>query len=159
MSDRIQKHRIDAIDRTITIVHDHIDKYFTSDILCSRAKKFDCDAIVLGSLLKSSMDIGIWPRPEVPYCGMTFKNLASKVREMQVLDKCNMDYYNIPSHRVKEAIEASINSLENQYSGLKLGSFLPETWGTKNSKKKYKKGKHKKKKGRTMSSLNEFGSS
>jgi hypothetical protein len=157
LPDRIQEHRIEAIGHIITIVHDHIDKYFISDILCSRGKQFACDAIFLGSLLKSSIDIGIWPRPEVPYYGMTFKNLASKVREMRVLDKCNQDqrqrsYYNFnQGYGVKEDIDALINSLETHFSGHKLDSFRPETWGNRNSEKKYKKGKDKKKQKRTTS--------
>ncbi len=148
MLDKIQEHRIEAIGRTITIVHDHIDKYLTSDILCFRDKQFACDAIVLGSLLKSSIDIGIWPRPEVPYCGMTFKNLASQVRGMRVLDQCRQDeqhwgYSSGNNHRVEEAMKASMNSLEGQFRGLELGSFLLETQSSKKSKKKNKKGKYR----------------
>ncbi|KAL5346669.1 hypothetical protein ACLOAV_008376 [Pseudogymnoascus australis] len=141
---RIQEHRIEAIGRTIKIVHDYITKYLTSDIICSRHQRIDCDAIVLGSLLKSSIGIGIWPQPEVPYCGMTFKNLASQIREMRVLDQCNQDRYSSGNnHGVMEAIKASVNSLEDQFRGLELGSFLLETQSSKKSKKKNKKGKYK----------------
>lgn len=146
MPDKIQERRIEAIGRTITIVHDHIDKYLTSDILCSRDNQFACDAIVLGSILKSSIDIGIWPRPEVPYCGMTFKNLASQVRGMTVLDQCMQDEqhwcYSGNNHRVKEAMKASMKSLEGRFRGLDLVPFLPETQNSKKSKKKNKKGKY-----------------
>ncbi|KFY67656.1 hypothetical protein V496_01480 [Pseudogymnoascus sp. VKM F-4515 (FW-2607)] len=144
--DRIQEHRIEAIGRAITIVHDHIATYLTSDILCSSDKQFDCDAIILGSLLKGSIGIGIWPRPEVPYCGMTFKNLASQVRKMRVLDQCSQDRYcrgySSDSHGVMEAIEASMISLEGQFLGLGLDSFLLGTRSSKKSKKKSKKDKY-----------------
>jgi predicted DNA-binding protein len=101
---------------------------------------------VLGSLLKGSAAIGIWPRPEVPYHGITFKSLASQVREMQVLDNCNQRdrYYSSGNgHGVKDAIEASIRSLEDQFCGLKLGSFLPEAQNRKKSKADKKKWKKK----------------
>lgn len=125
-------------------MHDHITAYLTPDILCNNGKQFSCDAIVLGSLLKGSAAIGIWPRPEVPYRGITFKGLASQVREMKVLDSCNQrdGYYSSGNrHRVKDAIEASIGSLEDHFCGLKLGSLLPEAQNKKKSKagKKWKK--------------------
>ncbi|KFY30484.1 hypothetical protein V493_01874 [Pseudogymnoascus sp. VKM F-4281 (FW-2241)] len=50
---RIQELRIEAITDTITLVHHQINMYLTSDKICPENKQFACDAIVLGSLLKS----------------------------------------------------------------------------------------------------------
>lgn len=111
-------------------MHDRITAYLTPDILCSNNEQFSCDAIVLGSLLKGSAATGIWPRPTIPYHDITFKSLASQIREMQVLDTCkHRDRYYKFSHGVKDAIEASIRSLEDEFCGLKLDSFLPERQG------------------------------
>jgi hypothetical protein len=130
-------------------VHDHITRYLTSELCCARDEPFDCDAVVLGSLLKSSVAIGIWPRPTAPYHGIAFKNLASRVQEMQVLDDCKgqRNYYSSGfDHRVKTAIKESIKSLEDRFRGLKLDSFLSETQSTKKSKPGSQKNKYKKKK-------------
>lgn len=133
MPDKIQERRIEAIGGTITIVHNQINKYFSSDICVSTDKdeQFSCDAIALGSLLKNSSDIGIWPRPEAPYCGMTFKSLASQVEEMRVIHHCRKDrpyalYNSCKNLGAKEAMKASILSLERQFRGLNLDFFLLE---------------------------------
>jgi hypothetical protein len=73
---------------------------------------------------------------------------------MQVLDNCNQRdrYYNTdPSHGVKDAIEASIRSIEDQFCGLKLDSFLLEAQSRKKAKKFTKKKKEKKRKGSIIS--------
>jgi hypothetical protein len=132
------------------VMHDLIIKYSTSEILCHNDNQFACDAVVLGSLLKGSATIGIWPQPKEPFDGMTFKELASQILEMQVLDDCNQRqgpyYYSGNRHGVKDSIEASIRSLEDQLCGLNLKDFLP-----KKNKKDKKKKKKKKKGGKTSS--------
>lgn len=151
MPDKIQEHRIEAIGCIITIVHNHINNYFSSDICVStdKDKQFSCDAIVLGSLLKSSSDIGIWPRPEVPYCGMTFKSLASQVEEMRVIHhQCRQDnhfalYNSCKNREVKEAMKASVNSLERRLRGLNLDFYLLESRSSEKSKKKNKDGNYR----------------
>ncbi len=128
-------------------MYDQIAKYLTPKTLCSSSCPADCDAVVLGSLIKGSVAIGIWPRPEDPYEGMTLKNLVSQIRQLQIFDECNpparrYNYSGI-SHGVKDAIVASIKSLEGQFCGINLAFFLselPETPESENMKKS-KKGK------------------
>lgn len=122
-------------------MHDYITTYFTPDNHCSHGDPLGCDAIVLGSLLKSSTAIGIWPRPEDPFGGITFKGLASQVRDMEVRDDCRQgNYYGNGSHGVKDIIKAMVRSLGDQLCGLKLDAFLP---GAQSKNKKKKKGKKK----------------
>jgi hypothetical protein len=111
------------IGRAIAIVHDQINRYFTGDIICPKVEGFGCDAITLGSLLKGSINVGIWPLPQAPYVGMTYKNLSYKVREMNILDSCRRSYYDGMDHGVEQTIQASINSLEDKIRGLQFGSF------------------------------------
>jgi hypothetical protein len=112
-------------------VHDHITRYLTSKTLCSSNHSFDCDAVLLGSLLKSSVSIGIWPRPDLPYHGISFKYLAYKVREIRIIEECRWrdEFYGSrdKNHGIKSTILQSVSSLEEQFCGLKLESFLPET--------------------------------
>ena len=62
----IQKKRTNTIESMIAVIHDLITKYSGSNILCDNGQEFSCDANLLGSLLKASPIIGIWPRPEYP---------------------------------------------------------------------------------------------
>ncbi|KAH7413256.1 hypothetical protein BKA64DRAFT_719186 [Cadophora sp. MPI-SDFR-AT-0126] len=137
----IQKHRIDLIESMIAVIHDLITKYSGPDILCDYSTGFSCDANLLGSLLKASAIIGIWPHPEDPYLGINSKMLASQIREMNVLDDCRRPgkgYYNSGGcHQIKALVEASMESLEDRIPGLRLASFLPK------ASKKDKKGRQR----------------
>ncbi len=125
--------RIEAIEHTITVMHDQITKYLISDVPGpdDNGNESVCDAFVLGSLIKGSAAIGIWPNPKAPYGNITFKSLASQIREMKLLDSCedhgrgyHSSGYSLDS--VKGVIEASISSLEDKFCGLGLALFLPE---------------------------------
>jgi hypothetical protein len=128
----IQDIRIDGIEGMIKMIHDLIAKYSGPETICPNDSGFACDSILLGSLLKRSVTLGIWPQPEDPYPGMTFKTLADEIREMQILDDCNQSrrggryYTSVDGHGIKDSIEASIRSLEDRMCGLSLGSFLPK---------------------------------
>lgn len=135
MEGKIQQRRIDGIERAIQVIDDLITKYSGPEIVCSNGERFACDAILLGSLIKSSAAIGILPRPKNPYPGVTFKTLAEQIRKMQVLDICkdnHRDYYSL-NHGVKDSIEASMRSLEDGMRGLKLKHFLPKKANTMRS--------------------------
>jgi hypothetical protein len=133
----IQDIRIDGIEGMIKMMHDLINKYSSLETVCSNDSGFACDAILLGSLLKRSAALGIWPQPKDPYPGITFKTLAGQIRGMQVLDDCNQSrsgYYSpVGGHGIKDSIEASIRSLEDRMCGLSLRSFLPKRGKKKRS--------------------------
>ncbi|KAF8862923.1 hypothetical protein BDZ45DRAFT_722895 [Acephala macrosclerotiorum] len=129
----IQERRIDAIESMMAIIHELITKYSGPNILCDKGSDFFCDANLLGSLLKASVIIGIWPRPEHPYLGMNSGALADRIRGMRVLDGCEKitrggrflgSGFN---HGIKNSIEASVRSLEDRMLGLDLTSFLSKT--------------------------------
>jgi hypothetical protein len=93
--------------------------------------RYACDAMVLGSLMKSSRKMGIWPKPESPFNGKKFKDLALAVRRIKVLDVCNktrsrrLTSLNLPSncHGLEDSIEASMKSLEAGLDGLELSNY------------------------------------
>ena len=137
----IQEKRIDAIESMITAIHNLITEYSGPNILCEHSphifretsEGFFCDANLLGSLLKASAIIGIWPRPEDPYPGIKLKTLADQIRGMRISDNCEVfnrerRYCGLTSsHGVKDSIEASVRSLEDRIVGLDLMLFLPKT--------------------------------
>ena len=153
MPGTIQEKRINAIESMIAVIHDLITKYSGPNILCDNGQEFSCDANLLGSLLKASAIIGIWPRPEDPYPGIKSKTLADQIRGMRVLDDCEMSrrergyYVSTRNHGIKDSIEASMRPLEERILGLHLVSFLPKT-GKRSKKDKMKQAKSNKKVGK-----------
>jgi hypothetical protein len=149
----IREKRLDAIESMIAVIHDLITKYSGPDILCNNGQEFSCDANLLGSLLKASAIIGIWPWPEDPYPGIKSKTLADQIRGMRVLDGCEMSsrgrgyYSSTHSHGIKDSIEASMRSLEDRILGLHLMSFLPKT-GKRSKKDKMRQARMDKKVGK-----------
>jgi hypothetical protein len=134
----IQQRRLNGIESAIQVIYDLITKYSGPDIVCNNAHVgFACDATLLGSLIKSSAAIGIYPRPKYPYPGVTFNTLAEQIREMQILDDCRNDHRGYSSynryHGVKDSIDASLNSIALGMSGLKLEEFLPKKTSTMRS--------------------------
>lgn len=136
MQGTIQQKRLYGIESAIRVVYDLIAKYSSPKINCSNDDNpFLCDAVLLGSLIKSSAEIGISPRPKNPFPGMTFKGLAEQIRGMKVLDDCDYIrkgddshryYESHESHGIKYSIKASIRSLEDELCGVNLESFLPQ---------------------------------
>jgi hypothetical protein len=126
-------HRGAAIEGAMLVILNLITRYSGPDILCpvvwDENNKLACDSLLLGSLIKGSAAIGIWPKPNPPYHGIVFKNLATQIRELKVFDVCNhaLGRYQSCSdaHGVKNSIEASMNALECAMCGLNLEDFLP----------------------------------
>lgn len=98
---------------------------------------FRCDAMVLGMLIKREKSIGIWPPPDSPYQGLSFKNLAQQIRAMVLMTACEEAYnnekrrygygssYEKPSCEVKERlIQSSISPLEQKHFGLSLNDLV-----------------------------------
>ena len=128
MQGNIQQKRLHSIESAIQVIYNQITKYSGPEIICGGNDRFHCDAILLGSLLKSSAAIGISPRPTNPYPDMTFNKLAEQIRGMLVLDEHGGGgyYQSTHHHGIKHSIEASLRSLEDHMSGLKLELFLTQ---------------------------------
>lgn len=152
--DEIERSRQEAICQAISIIHGTIAEYQEPRVHCPRTdgKGFECDAMTLGALTKSSKQIGIWPTPDLPYNGRSFLDLVRTIRQMKLpifcdemasscksCKKCknrklNYDYNGFDDivHAevkdtactgVKSTIEASMRSLEDVLHGLDLESF------------------------------------
>ena len=103
--------------------------------LRSRDSAFQCDAMVLGALIKSSVSIGLWPPPAPPFTGISFCTLSGQIRQMKVPTLCDTTgqtqerygsryiYDHIGLCGIKESIKASLRSLEDQLCGLDISTF------------------------------------
>ncbi|KAJ5035107.1 uncharacterized protein L3040_008368 [Drepanopeziza brunnea f. sp. 'multigermtubi'] len=133
--DAIKHARVSAISTAIDTVHALIIKFMDGTDHCDAAidddLRYACDAMVLGSLLKSSRKIGIWPKPEAPFLGRRWRDLAKKLRGIKVLDVCNKTSsrrWNShgPSgnaHGIEDEIEGVLKDVEKGLEGLNLKDF------------------------------------
>lgn len=133
--DAITSARVSAISSAVAMVHGLVTKYMDGADHCDAAidddLRYACDAMVLGSLLKTSRKIGIWPMPEAPFLGKKWRELAKKIRGIKVLDVCNKTSsrrWNShgPSgnaHGIEDEIEEALKGIEKGLDGLKLKDF------------------------------------
>ena len=114
----------DWIDQTIR-------RYQQSETICPRKDDDDarlqCDYLVLGSLMKSATTSGILPVPVPPYGDISFKGMVGNFNDLDIQAICDsIDKPKPraePAHGLKEAIEDTIESLEERLSGLDIQEF------------------------------------
>jgi hypothetical protein len=98
---------------------------------CPNGSNFKCDAMVLGALIKRSMEIGLWPIPPLSSISTSFHHLEESIRCMEIpifCDSNRIGYYNPNYNRggccnIKGLIEVSLTSIEDQLCGLDLDTF------------------------------------
>lgn len=117
-----------------------IDKYQGPETVCRNKiddRAFRCDAMVLGLLIKRAKSVWVWPAPDPPYDGLSFKNLTQQIREMkfptlceEVYNKMKEEYSYSSTLGVKptcavqgKVIGPWIQKLEEEYLGLSLKRF------------------------------------
>src|SRR5438046_2782670 len=95
---------------------------------------FECDAMVLGALIKGVNTPGLLPIPGPPYQGLCFNKLAHHLRTMRLPTLCSESGWHkkYPAHRddspikrcgIRELINTHIKCAEDGVSGLELESF------------------------------------
>jgi hypothetical protein len=131
----IKRDREFAMETAITTIHSLITRYMDGKTICDGSiddeSRYACDAMVLGSLMKSSRKMGIWPKPESPFNGRKFKHLARSIRSIRILDVCHksrskrLTSLNPTSncHGLEDSIEASMKSIESGLDGLELADY------------------------------------
>ncbi|XMA19059.1 hypothetical protein WAI453_011850 [Rhynchosporium graminicola] len=137
--DAIKQARLSAIETALAAIHALIDKYMEGSSLCDAALdeelRYACDAMVLGSLLKSSRKIGIWPKPASPFPGRKYRGLAKAIRGIKILDVCsktNCRKWNSHgpagnSHGLEDVIEEKLKEVEESLDGLRLFDFAKKS--------------------------------
>ncbi|KAG0649945.1 hypothetical protein D0Z07_3555 [Hyphodiscus hymeniophilus] len=137
--DAIKKDRETAMESAIAVIHTLINKYLDGKTICDGSWEeelaYACDATVLGSLMKSSRKIGIWPKPEAPFPGRKFNELAQAIRSIRVLDVCKKSSSrrlhllgpSNNSHGLEDSIEAAIKSIEVGVDGLDLAEYAKKS--------------------------------
>lgn len=136
-ADVIKERRMEAIDSLLSVVDELINRYISSEFQCAPvdnktdpgelACSLACDSMFLGSLIKATARIGIYPMPERPFNGIAFDTLAQQIRDMDLKSRCdgNLKGYYIKHacHGVRANMIESVQVLEGGICGLDLKDF------------------------------------
>lgn len=99
-------------------------KYNLPGRLCPQ-KDEDCEAMVLGTLLKSARAEGLWPTPMASSFTKTY--FLKGLRALRVQSYCgktrSVDMFGSASHGIQEVIIAAADKLENSPENLRLEDF------------------------------------
>jgi hypothetical protein len=134
----IKQSQLAAVQKALSTIEDLItglsyasgftlaSKYGLPDRICPE-KDGDCEAMILGTLLKSAQMEGLWPIPIASAFTKTY--ILKRLRALRVQSYCgktrgtNVFILGSTSHGIQEVIIAAANKLENSPEGLKLEDF------------------------------------
>lgn len=118
-----------------------ITKFHTPDIVCTT--KFDahqeehryrCDAMMLGSLLKSANIAGIYPVPSLPFAELSFHKSREILLNLDIAAFCDDLHKSwtwsevpVPTHGAKQEIRKGEEAVETSLSGLALDYSKAQT--------------------------------
>ncbi|KAF7908519.1 uncharacterized protein EAF01_004274 [Botrytis porri] len=127
--DAIQARRLTAIADAYSTVETILN---TGKHHCTAPRKdsFECSGMVLGTLLQSSTNLGIFPVPDLTDTELTFNYVVNQIRKVEVVALCDkispfkgFEYHHWSTHGVKQAIDTALANLEKRLSGLDMEDF------------------------------------
>ncbi|TGO10606.1 hypothetical protein BTUL_0130g00130 [Botrytis tulipae] len=85
----------------------------------------DCDSMLLGSLTKSAIVLGLFPLPESPYASWSMASLRSKVKLLQASSLCSkLQNTSVVQHDVLDGLKKSVRAIMTSGLTLKRGKQL-----------------------------------
>jgi hypothetical protein len=121
------------------IVQEYIDKYQAGPVNCksksfrdsqdTKKMNYACDGSILGTLLKSASEGGLWPPSSPPYEGLTLRMIMRKAQLLNITALCDhvdledeSEYVSGGNHGVKAAIVGTIRKVKGGL-GLNINHF------------------------------------
>ncbi|KAF7863212.1 hypothetical protein EAF04_007294 [Stromatinia cepivora] len=141
--DNIEQDRIRALDEAIFALRDTIETYQTSTLVCRGRPTHlpidqipqhnkQCDAMVLGMLIKEAIYHNLYPLPEAPYTGHSFISIYDSYQNFEIKNGCEVVLLCSP-HPDKEMKETKhvfgsvlvdlMVPIEESLCGLELNGF------------------------------------
>lgn len=86
--------------------------------------------MILGSLLKTAYDGGLWPIPQDPYIGLTVRRVIESAQGLKIQSLCDI-LSKLPvseahgAHGYNKSIKKAIEKRESEAEGFNLAEFLP----------------------------------
>ena len=121
------------------VLQEYIDKYQAGPVNCKSTSfryieeptkmNYACDGSILGTLLKSAADNGLWPPTSPPYEGLALRTVMRKAQALNITALC--DYLDLGNenectaelnHGVKVAINGTIKKIKAGL-GLNINKF------------------------------------
>lgn len=132
-TDKISPKRIDAISKLTAIALTLLGRYQITESICKQSTNSkECDAILLGSVLKGLMGLGVYqPIPAAPYPGMTVMGLADKIRSFPFMwDAAHADTCGVAIKEEMEKTMKLVAEILGGVNGLDLKKFkFKKGWG------------------------------
>ncbi|QSZ33629.1 hypothetical protein DSL72_005197 [Monilinia vaccinii-corymbosi] len=99
--ENIEQDRIRALDEAISALRDTIESYQTSTLVCRASPAHlsadevpqhnkQCDAMVLGMLIKEAIHHNLYPFPEAPYTGHSFVSIYDSYQSFDIKNACEL---------------------------------------------------------------------
>ncbi|KAJ5041070.1 uncharacterized protein L3040_005625 [Drepanopeziza brunnea f. sp. 'multigermtubi'] len=135
---KVEEQRQACIDEALSLVENYISIYQNSSKSICRVLprdsrlEFACDSMVLGSLLKSATQLGLWPRTSSMYHNSSVSKTLERITALEIVSLCradslrpdigyDFDGISFPScTKIKRTIHRKLNAIENRLVGLSL---------------------------------------
>ena len=109
----------------LDIVKPTLAKCQGSHVCSDREDGSKCDAMMLGSLIKSMVAGGLWPIPELPYVEFTFDRLSAIIKGLHCTSYCGAkkrSSYRPASfcHGVSNSFQQKVATVEANLAGLDI---------------------------------------
>lgn len=117
------------MSKMLEVVKGTIKRYEGKRVNCPCAKHGPaCDAMVLGSLIKSMVEYKVWPIPESPYQRFNLGEFWSIFSILDIKTLCsNGPACQWPSllndHGVCDSIEKKVDAIKDKVTGLDIKNF------------------------------------
>ncbi|KAK2624999.1 hypothetical protein QTJ16_005368 [Diplocarpon rosae] len=129
--DEIEIQRRKGIEKLLSCIKRIIETYDGTKVVCknnfndaAEAKRYACDGLILGTLLKSASSAGLWPLPEAPFLGRSIRNTAEQIRSLSIMALCDSTFTKyprivpLPAHGWLGWIQERCDAIEKGLQGL-----------------------------------------
>ncbi|TGO06991.1 hypothetical protein BTUL_0362g00030 [Botrytis tulipae] len=147
--ENIEQDRIRALDEAISALRDTIENYQTSTLVCRGRPSHlsteqipqhnkQCDAMVLGMLIKEAIYHNLYPLPEAPYTGHSFISIYDSFQNFEITNACEVvrmcggsgsggggkrEKEELDIHAFGNGLMDLLEPVEESLSGLDMGGF------------------------------------
>lgn len=132
LAESIESDRQKAITKVIDVLNGVIKRYQGPSLQCSSPSHDNhgrraCDGTILGTLLKSAAEKGLYPLPKPPYHGLICYEVARDIASLNISSLCRHVPRYIPDsqqcHGVREALSLEAELLFSNCPGSSLSLF------------------------------------
>lgn len=136
--DDIEAKRQEYVSKALTVLRNRMNLYLRNTVRCCsdllpKNDKVDCDAKVLGTLVKEAAGKQlVFPGPEFPFLDWSFQNVRDKLMGMAVAVSCKRiaragSWDSVPetfTHNAMDELREDLEVIQNNFGGLHIKDYL-----------------------------------